>query len=295
MFEPLKWLISYSLWSNQERQKSKDGSSPCSFRLSSEGLPLLLPYISKQILYASFVDFQHLLQYRTIKFMDFVDTSFGEKASNSMSGCCVVVLNEGDCYMPHICSFLDKLGNIWVIALAHSSCGKDCALIAGNQSTDDIVADASTIAIVCWKGKTNVSALVSPLDAKELLERLAVRFGSERGTLLEENEETNSEIDTTKNSEDAESAEGFEMADQEGFWARGDLDYHDNPSYLYEDSACLTIFLIKSWSVMFLDKTLFLCWQWKAKCKRVVELFNLGLDYEDFSFKAHSFAGKRFR
>lgn len=62
-----------------------------------------------------------------------------------------------------------------------------------------------------------MSALVSPLDAKELLERLAVRFGSERGTLLEENEETNSEIDTTKNSEDAESAEGFEMADQEGF------------------------------------------------------------------------------
>ncbi|XP_038990155.1 RNA cytosine-C(5)-methyltransferase NSUN2-like isoform X3 [Phoenix dactylifera] len=162
-----------------ERQKPKDDSSPCLFRLSSEGLPLLLPYISKQILYASFVDFQHLLQYRTVKFADFVDASFGEKASNLMSGCCVVVLNEG------------------------------------NQITDNIVADASTIAIVCWKGKTNVSILVSPLDAKELLERLAVRFGSERGTLLEENE-TNSEIDTIKNSEDAESTDDFEMADQEG-------------------------------------------------------------------------------
>ncbi|XP_038990154.1 RNA cytosine-C(5)-methyltransferase NSUN2-like isoform X2 [Phoenix dactylifera] len=168
-----------------ERQKPKDDSSPCLFRLSSEGLPLLLPYISKQILYASFVDFQHLLQYRTVKFADFVDASFGEKASNLMSGCCVVVLNE------------------------------DCALVAGNQITDNIVADASTIAIVCWKGKTNVSILVSPLDAKELLERLAVRFGSERGTLLEENE-TNSEIDTIKNSEDAESTDDFEMADQEG-------------------------------------------------------------------------------
>nr|XP_010939686.1 tRNA (cytosine(34)-C(5))-methyltransferase isoform X1 [Elaeis guineensis] len=163
-----------------ERQKPKDGSSPCSFRLSSEGLPLLLPYISKQILCASLVDFQHLLQYRTIKFADFVDASFGEKASNLMSGCCVVVLNEG------------------------------------NQITDNIVADASTIAIVCWKGKTNVSVLVSQLDAKELLERLAVRFGSDGGTLLEENE-TNSEIDTLKNSEDAESTDGFEMVDQEGF------------------------------------------------------------------------------
>lgn len=162
-----------------ERQTSKDGSSPCSFRLSSEGLPLLLPYISKQILYASSADFQHLLQYRTIKFKDFVDAGFGDKASNLMLGCCVVVLNEG------------------------------------NQATDNIVADASTIAIVCWKGKTNVSIMVSPLDAKELLERLAVRFGSERGTLLEENEDTNSEIDTITNSEDAEpTANDFEMADR---------------------------------------------------------------------------------
>ncbi len=79
----------------QERQSSKDGS-PCTFRLSSEGLPLLLPYITKQILYASAIDFQHLLQYRTIKFPDFVDAKFGEEASALLPGCCVVVLWEGN-------------------------------------------------------------------------------------------------------------------------------------------------------------------------------------------------------
>jgi multisite-specific tRNA:(cytosine-C5)-methyltransferase len=78
----------------QERQSSKD-VSPCTFRLSSEGLPLLLPYITKQILYASAIDFQHLLHYRTIKFPDFVDAKFGEEASNLLPGCCVVVLREG--------------------------------------------------------------------------------------------------------------------------------------------------------------------------------------------------------
>lgn len=78
----------------QERQSSKEGS-PCTFRLSSEGLPLLLPYITKQILYASAIDFQHLLQYRTIKFPDFVDAKFGEEASALLPGCCVVVLREG--------------------------------------------------------------------------------------------------------------------------------------------------------------------------------------------------------
>ncbi|KQJ90616.1 tRNA (cytosine(34)-C(5))-methyltransferase [Brachypodium distachyon] len=123
-----------------ERQSSKDGS-PCTFRLSSEGLPLLLPYITKQILYASALDFQHLLQYRIIKFPDFVDAKFGEEASALLPGCCVVVLREG------------------------------------HQHIDSIATDPSAIAIVCWKGKTNLCVMVSPLDGKELLERVSLRFG----------------------------------------------------------------------------------------------------------------------
>ncbi|CAN6174660.1 unnamed protein product [Urochloa humidicola] len=123
-----------------ERQSSKDGS-PCTFRLSSEGLPLLLPYITKQILYASAIDFQHLLQYRTIKFPDFVDAKFGEEASALLPGCCVVVLREG------------------------------------HQDIGSIATDPSAIAIVCWKGKTNLCVMISPLDGKELLERISLRYG----------------------------------------------------------------------------------------------------------------------
>ncbi|XP_064974001.1 uncharacterized protein LOC135584442 isoform X1 [Musa acuminata AAA Group] len=146
-----------------ERQKLNDASSPCSFRLSSEGLPLLLPYISKQILCASLADFQHLLQYRTIKFADFVDAGFGDKVSSLISGCCVIILKEGD------------------------------------RTTDDIVVDASTIAIICWKGKTNLSILLSPADGQELLERLAVRFGSQPSTLSEQHEVADIEIDEVEN------------------------------------------------------------------------------------------------
>ncbi|CAL9127234.1 unnamed protein product [Musa textilis] len=146
-----------------ERQKLNDASSPCSFRLSSEGLPLLLPFISKQILCASLADFQHLLQYRTIKFADFVDAGFGDRASNLMSGCCVIILKEG------------------------------------NRTTDDIVVDASTIAIICWKGKTNLSILLSPADGQELLERLAVRFGNRPCTLSEQHEGADIEIDEVEN------------------------------------------------------------------------------------------------
>ena len=60
----------------QERQTMQEGSSaPCSFRISSEGLPLILPYITKQILHASPADFKHLLQNKEVKFEDFTDVA----------------------------------------------------------------------------------------------------------------------------------------------------------------------------------------------------------------------------
>lgn len=65
------------------------------FRISSEGLPLLLPHLTKQVISAKQVDFKHLLQYKTIKFADFVDAEFSEKASKLLLGCCVVVMNKG--------------------------------------------------------------------------------------------------------------------------------------------------------------------------------------------------------
>lgn len=119
------------------RHRSKDGCS-CAYRLSYESLSLLLPYMSKRILYASPIDFQHLLQYRTINFAHFVDARFGQEAASLMPGCCVVVLREG------------------------------------LQNTDYIAMDPSAIAIVCWRGKATMIVLVSPPDRKELLE---YRFG----------------------------------------------------------------------------------------------------------------------
>lgn len=41
--------------------------------------------------------------------------------------------------------------------------------------------DASTIAIGCWRGRTNVSVMVTALDCQELLERLLARMDIENG------------------------------------------------------------------------------------------------------------------
>lgn len=123
-----------------ERQTSKEGDNPAMFRISSEGLPLLLPHITKQVISAKEVDFKHLLQYKTIKFADFVDAEFGEKASKLLLGCCVVVMNKG------------------------------CEVVY-----DPPHVDASTIAVGCWRGRTNVAVMVTALDCQELLERLLPR------------------------------------------------------------------------------------------------------------------------
>ncbi|KAJ7945427.1 tRNA (Cytosine(34)-C(5))-methyltransferase [Quillaja saponaria] len=154
-----------------ERQSSREGSSaPCSFRISSEGLPLILPYITKQILYASPVDFKHLLQYKSIKFADFVDAEFGQKAANLMPGCCVIALGKGS-----------------------------------KASSDPFQVDESTIAIGCWKGRASLCVLVTAIDCQELLGRLLTRMETETGSSMQD-KPSNVMADEVQNSNDKNDA-----------------------------------------------------------------------------------------
>jgi multisite-specific tRNA:(cytosine-C5)-methyltransferase len=41
------------------------------------------------------VDFKRLLQDKDVKYTDFADAEFGEKAANLLPGCCVVILGKG--------------------------------------------------------------------------------------------------------------------------------------------------------------------------------------------------------
>lgn len=74
--------------------------------------------------------------------------------------------------------------------------------------------DSSTIAIICWKGKTNLSILLSSSDGQELLERVALRFGIQSGISSEAKEDGKDEIDELENSSPG-SMKGSEAADDE--------------------------------------------------------------------------------
>ncbi|KAI5386811.1 hypothetical protein KIW84_060954, partial [Lathyrus oleraceus] len=131
-----------------ERQTAREGTdAPCAFRISSEGLPLILPYITKQIIQASPVDFKHLLQDKDVKFTDFADAEFGKKAENLLPGCCVIVL------------------------------GKE-----NTVTKESLKVDESTIAIGCWRGRARLSVMVTAMDCQELLERLLIRLDTEKGS-----------------------------------------------------------------------------------------------------------------
>ncbi|GAB4848718.1 hypothetical protein Ancab_003445 [Ancistrocladus abbreviatus] len=75
----------------------------------------------------------------------------GEKASELMMGCCVVVLRE-----------------------------------AGQPLSDSIEVNSSTIVIGCWKGRSNTSVMVSEIDCRDLLERVVRRFGTEDVSPIQE-------------------------------------------------------------------------------------------------------------
>ncbi|XP_057431487.1 uncharacterized protein LOC130724305 isoform X2 [Lotus japonicus] len=160
-----------------ERHTSREGASaPCPFRITSEGLPLILPHVTKQILRASPIDFEHLLQYKTVKFADFVNAKFGERVANLMPGCCLVVLGEGNIAAP-----------------------------------EPLQVDESTIGIGCWKGMASLTVMVTAIECQELLERLLIRANTNRiGLLMHEDQPSHNVGDEEQQSnakhEDVEAA-----------------------------------------------------------------------------------------
>ncbi|XP_023634013.1 tRNA (cytosine(34)-C(5))-methyltransferase isoform X2 [Capsella rubella] len=124
-----------------EKQSAKEcEANCCSFRITSEGLPVILPYMTKQILYATMADFKNLLQQKSIKFLDFIHPQIGEKAAELALGSCVMVLVDDT-----------QLGS------------------------EPVKVNSSTIAIGCWKGKASLTVMVTTLDCHQLIQRLSDR------------------------------------------------------------------------------------------------------------------------
>lgn len=129
--------VGLKMFEKQSARECEAGS--CSFRITSEGLHVILPYMTKQLLYATMVDFKNLLQYKSIKFTDFVHPQFGQKAAEVAEGYCVVILVDG----------------------------------AQKDGSEAVKVNSSTIAIGCWKGKASLTVMVTTVDCDQLIQKLA--------------------------------------------------------------------------------------------------------------------------
>eukprot|EP00850_Spirogloea_muscicola_P004927 SM000022S07141 [mRNA] locus=s22:98292:108187:- [translate_table: standard] len=78
-----------------ERQSIKDGAVKCPFRITSEGLPIVLPHLSRQILMCTPRDFRHLLTRRSVQLGMFQAPALVEALRGVDYGCCIFALDEG--------------------------------------------------------------------------------------------------------------------------------------------------------------------------------------------------------
>lgn len=72
--------------------------------------------------------------------------------------------------------------------------------------------DESTIAIGCWKGRTNLTVMVTAIDCRELLERLSVRIDTQNGSSPVHDDQpsinnTHDEAQATNGVDDSEATE----------------------------------------------------------------------------------------
>ena len=73
----------------------KDQAIPCAFRILSEGLPLLLPHITRQMVHCSPPDFRRLLTERSLTFDAFEDPELVKALRGALMGCLILKLNRG--------------------------------------------------------------------------------------------------------------------------------------------------------------------------------------------------------
>ncbi|KAG6543266.1 hypothetical protein Mapa_015180 [Marchantia paleacea] len=119
-----------------ERQAPMETVAHCAFRIASEGLPVMLPHMTKQIVHTTRADFKLLLNEKAVPFHAFNEPDFMNALQSLLPGCCVVVLPE-------------------------------------RNEKGEIDLTRST-AVGCWRGRSNVSLLITKAEAGQMLQRLSL-------------------------------------------------------------------------------------------------------------------------
>eukprot|EP00193_Tetraselmis_chui_P019235 CAMPEP_0177793138 /NCGR_PEP_ID=MMETSP0491_2-20121128/24910_1 /TAXON_ID=63592 /ORGANISM="Tetraselmis chuii, Strain PLY429" /LENGTH=881 /DNA_ID=CAMNT_0019315623 /DNA_START=13 /DNA_END=2658 /DNA_ORIENTATION=- len=166
-----------------DRQESKETKLRCNYRVAQEGLPCLLPYISKQILRPSMCTFLRLLKERSLpvpaeykapeaeeseesKAPEEGATADGgseeAKADKAKFHTDTPPLDDPEC--------LEQL-KVIRLGCAIVSLKEEEAAAIGLASG---VSGGSQLTISCWRGISSINVLVSKAEASQLVEKIAI-------------------------------------------------------------------------------------------------------------------------
>ena len=162
-----------------DRQDSKDGRVYCNYRISQEGLAVILPHLTKQILSVNATEFHALLRDRSITLpqnlrievanqvtdkperedtkepseapekpqrMTFTDEKTLADIPNIQIGCCILLLRDDDLRKMNLLDDIDKLEG-------------------GLRSS-------APFAIPCWRGRSSINVMLAKADCEQMVERL---------------------------------------------------------------------------------------------------------------------------
>jgi multisite-specific tRNA:(cytosine-C5)-methyltransferase len=143
------------VFERQEHKEATAGGGQCDFRLVQDGLHVMLPFVTKQIIHPTLDELRLILQRRSLQLpgaedpekpdrAKFMDDATKAEVNAAVSGSCVFVPRISDA---------------------------DVAALPAGCSPEEI-------AIACWKGKSSVNLLVSKVETDHLLEKLGMPAGA---------------------------------------------------------------------------------------------------------------------
>ena len=146
------------IFERQEHKDITDGSAPCDYRLTQDGLHMMLPFVTKQIVRPTLAELKLILERRSLNLAD--DPDRPDRA---------LFLD------PHTIAEVATMKNGSCVFLPRIETAEDRAMLTESASTPE------EIAIACWKGKNSVNLLVSKVETDHLLEKFGVDVSKKGG------------------------------------------------------------------------------------------------------------------
>ena len=174
-----------------DRQESKDQDVHCPYRIAQEGLPVLLPYITRQIYKPTRDEFVHLLKERILSLPEECRLHKTDKMEEGIEvedkmeeGTEVEAKSEEQKPKKVKQQLLKDSVTLEEIKSLNLGCcvavlrPEDLASIGLQESSSGGLLAEAPFAVPCWRGRGTMNVMVSKLDCSQMLERLE-HHGSE--------------------------------------------------------------------------------------------------------------------